>query len=54
MSGDTAPEDGTYSCVECDQVGMSELVRLRKGESLPACSTCLGTKIHWVKVSTSD
>jgi hypothetical protein len=54
MSGQAAPEDGTYGCVECDKVGKSELVRVKKGESLPSCATCLGAKIHWVKVSGAD
>lgn len=54
VSGQPAPEGGTYSCVECDKVGKSELVTVRKGESMPSCATCLGTKIHWVKVSGAD
>jgi hypothetical protein len=49
-SGQAAPEQGTYSCVECDKVSKSELVTLKKGERLPSCATCLGTKVHWVKV----
>ncbi len=49
-TGDPAPEDGVYSCVECDKVGKSERVTVKKGERMPSCSTCGGTKIHWVKV----
>ncbi len=48
-SGQAAPEEGTYSCVECDQVGKSELVTVKKGENMPSCHTCGGTKVHWVK-----
>ncbi len=54
VSGQPAPEDGVYSCVECDKVGKSELVRVKKGDSMPSCATCLGTKIHWVKFSRPD
>ncbi len=54
VSGQPAPEDGTYSCVECGKVGKSELVTVKKGDSMPSCATCLGTKIHWVKVSRPD
>ncbi len=50
ISGEPAPEEGTYNCVECDKVGKSERVTVKKDEKLPSCSTCLGTKVHWVKV----
>ena len=51
LSGQAAPEDGTYSCVECAQVGKSEFVTVKKGDLLPSCATCLGTKVHWIKVN---
>jgi hypothetical protein len=51
VTGDAAPEDGRYSCVECDKVGKSEIATVKKGDSLPSCATCGGTKIHWIKFS---
>ena len=47
-TGQAAPKEGTYSCVECDKVGKSEVVTVKKDDSMPSCAACGGTKVHWV------
>ena len=45
-----APKDGTYKCVECDKAGKSYQVSVKRGDSMPTCSSCGSEKGHWVKV----
>jgi transcription elongation factor Elf1 len=44
-----APEDGTYTCVECQKTGKSATVTVKKGAAMPACEACGAPKGHWVK-----
>ncbi|MFB3880447.1 MAG: YjzC family protein [Armatimonadota bacterium] len=48
-TGQPAPEEGTYKCVECEEAGKAEKATVRKGDSMPSCKTCGETKVHWVK-----
>jgi len=49
MSSASAPEDGTYECVESKKAGKSEKVAVKKGETMPKCKSCGDRVTHWVK-----
>jgi len=49
-SGQSAPETGTYKCVECEEADEVYEVKVKKGETMPSCPTCAESKGHWIKV----
>jgi hypothetical protein len=52
-SGKAAPEQGKYTCVECQEAGTPHEVTVKKDEKMPQCLECAGvqsSKAHWKKV----
>jgi hypothetical protein len=44
-----AQEDDTYECVECDEAEKPEHVTVKKGDTMPGCTSCGSSEAHWVK-----
>ncbi len=48
-SGQPAPEEGAYKCVECEEAGTKYEVTVQQGDAMPTCDTCDNASVHWVK-----
>ena len=46
-----APEQGVYTCIECDEQGKPRAVEVSQGEMMPDCETQEGGACHWRKIS---
>ncbi len=47
--GDPGPGGETHKCVECEKAEKAEKVTVKKGASMPSCTSRGKTKVQWVK-----